>query len=215
MMAEYQRLHTTGRLSSRMTAADKAKLQARLTPFSLQPPEIAAWPATELEIGMGNGMALLERARQQPEKLFIGNEIYLNGLRRLVGALEATDAPLNIRIAPQDVRDVLASLPANSLHRILIPYPDPWHKARHHKRRLIQPAVLESLHTVLQPTGELWVMSDIPDYIDWTLAQVATHGRFACHTHSTTPPPWWVSTKYEQKALRAGRTPTYLMFTRQ
>ncbi len=208
-MTADQQLPTTGRLSSRMTAAAKAKLAQQLQAVQLQPADIQQAQTIELEIGMGNGLALLERARHKPDGLFIGNEIYLNGLRRLATALAAPQAPQNVRVAAQDARALLQALPAGRINRILIPYPDPWPKARHHKRRLVQPAFLALLQPALATTGELWVISDIPDYIDWTLAH---KGDLICTSQATTPPNWWVSTKYEQKALLAGRQPQYVCF---
>ena len=239
-MTEQHRPHTTGRLSTRMTAADQAKLTARLQPYIFHLDNITSSPAVipaqagihdnklcqghsidtykqiEVELGLGNGLALFERAKANPDTLYLGSEIYLNGLRSLVNRLEQTPAVTNVRLAPQDARDLLPALPAHSIHRVCIFYPDPWPKKKHHKRRLIQPELLTAIARILHPEGDFWFVSDIPDYVFYTLTTAYQHGTFhptaTSPSHWATAPDWWVPTKYEQKALREGRFPWYLCF---
>lgn len=208
------RLATTGRLSSRLSATDKAKLTKRLQAFALTEEDWRQFSQTELEIGMGNGLALFERAKAQPERLFVGVELYLNGLRSLVNQLEKNPDVSNVRIVGADVRDVLAALPAQRLDRVVIPYPDPWPKAKHHKRRLVQADLLAALAPCLAEEGELVLITDIVDYALWMLREVYTQRVFMPAVIGpaewATPPAWWVRTKYEQKALQEGRKPWYI-----
>lgn len=205
-------LRSFGRLASRMSGTQREKLMQQVRHFALKPADFQSFAETELEIGMGEGLALFARAKAQPQRLFIGCEVYLNGLAKLVRALHAEPQVTNVRIIPTDMRSELINFPENSLNAILIPYPDPWPKARHHKRRLVQHPVLTELARVLKPEGELWLMTDIPAYAAWVAECVAQEKSFTYVAAHATPPRWWVTTKYEQKAFKEGRTATYLQF---
>ena len=97
-------------------------------------------------------------------------------------------------------------------------YPDPWPKKRHWKRRFVSPENLDRLARVLTPGGLFRFASDIPSYVEWTLAHVLRHPAFAWTAERAddwrTPFPGWPGTRYEAKALAAGRRPTYLEFRR-
>lgn len=224
-------LITTGRLSTRMSAAEAERLLARLHPYL---PTQADWrhPDIELEIGMGNGLALLERAKAASDRLFVGSEMYLNGVQTALNALP----PANVRITHQDARELLATVPDGALSRILVLFPDPWPKAKHHKRRIVQPALLEDAARTLKSGGELWVVTDWPSYAYHGIATLFAHPAFAlagtghaaadCKPsarlddelgphHLATPPPWWVETKYQQKAQTAGRRPWFVHAVRK
>ena len=246
-------LHTTGRLSSRMDDTAVAKLLARVQPHLPQP---ADWnhPDIELEIGMGNGLAMLERAKAAPHRLFVGSEVYLNGLQVALNTISswraqrghltqielshemASDRPRhddisNIRLTNQDARDLLANIPPATLSRILIPFPDPWPKAKHHKRRIVQPELLAACARTLKPNGELWVVTDWPSYAYHAIAVMQSHKAFTmngCDLEAVnckpsarletplgpqllaTAPSWWVPTKYQEKAITAGRGVWYI-----
>lgn len=98
-------------------------------------------------------------------------------------------------------------------------YPDPWPKRRHHKRRFVQQDNLEAVFNALVEGGRFVVASDMADYLDWTLAAIYTHGGFAWPVKKAEdwrlPPHDWPGTRYETKALRSGRRPGYLHFTRR
>lgn len=229
-------LITTGRLSTRLTAADVDRLLARLQPYL---PISGTWthPDIELEIGMGNGLALLKRARAAPESLFVGSELYLNGLQTCLSALRKDGAPpSNVCLTNQDARDLLAMVPDAALSRILVPFPDPWPKAKHHKRRIVQPELLDAAARTLKPGGELWVVTDWPSYAYHSLATLFAHPSFALEgtDHAAAdckpsarledgpgphrlamPPAWWVETKYQHKARTAGRQPWFIKATRR
>ena len=124
----------------------------------------------------------------------------------------------NIRLHAGDARDLMEVLPAASISRAFVLYPDPWPKTRHHKRRFINPENLDALARVLKPGAHLRVASDIPDYIRHSLE--AVHPRDDFEWLAQRPSDWreawedWPGTRYEAKALREGRTPCYLTFRR-
>lgn len=186
------------------------------------PPRLAGLFATpveavELEIGFGGGEHLRARAQAHPARGFIGCEPFVNGMAKLLGAIEG-DALGNIRLHHGDVRDVLAWLPDACLAEIFLLYPDPWPKRRHWKRRLITDATLAALARVLRPGGHLRFASDSADYVHWTLLR-----GLRCRLLEWTaisaddwrrPWPHFSGTRYEEKARREGRTPVYLVFRR-
>jgi tRNA (guanine-N7-)-methyltransferase len=173
--------------------------------------------AIHLEVGFGGGEHLVARARANPRKGFIGCEPFMNGVAKVLAAIDEEDLP-NIRVHHGDARDVIDSLTDASLDRAYVLYPDPWPKARHNKRRFIGPDTLASLARVIRPGGILEVASDIPDYIRWTLAETRRDGHFLWTANSKaeweTAPQDWPGTRYEAKAIREGRTPCYLEFIR-
>lgn len=105
-------------------------------------------------------------------------------------------------------------MPDNSISRAFLMYPDPWPKARHHRRRFVTPEHLLPLARVMRPGAEFRVATDIPDYVRQTLEEVPLAGFDLVREG---PEPWedWISTRYEQKALREGRAPHYVTFRRQ
>ena len=171
-----------------------------------------------LEVGFGGGEHLAAQAAAHPGTGFIGAEPFVNGVANL--AWLARDLT-NVRILHGDARDVLDALPDASLDTVFVLFPDPWPKARHHKRRFISQPNLTQIARVLKPGGRLRVASDIPDYLAWTLIEITRFNRdhdrrFAWKAR--TPADWrvrpadWPPTRYEAKALEAGRAPAYLEF---
>ena len=203
-----------GRTASRMSVADQAKLDARLEAYALKEEDLAWQGPMELEVGMGNGLAMLERAKNAPDRLFIGIEVYRNGLRSLVHRLEKDASIKNVRIVGEDVRPFLEGLPKNAFDRVCVLYPDPWPKKKHHKRRLVQQASLDLFDRVLKQDGELFFATDIPCYAQWIIREVYSHPVWDFEVVSpedwAQEPAWWISTKYEQKAFREGRKPWYM-----
>ena len=182
--------------------------------------ELFSAPATSfrLEIGFGGGEHLVHRLRENPEIGFIGVEPFVNGMAKLLAEMHARPAP-NIRVYDQDAALLLDWLPPALIDHIDILYPDPWPKMRQHKRRFVGPQNLPRLARVLKPGGKLCFASDIADYVNWTLIHVRAHGGFEfCAVDADSwrlPYENWPGTRYEAKALREGRTPAYLRFTRR
>lgn len=166
-----------------------------------------------LEIGFGGGEHLAHQAATFPDVNFIGAEPFRNGVAKLLALIEEK-AIGNIRIHDDDVRYLLERLPPASLAKIFVLYPDPWPKKRHHDRRIIGPETLTKFHTLLEPDGTFLFVSDIADYIEWTLRECGEHGGF--HLVSNSPEPFenWLQTRYEAKARREGRSSRYLRFKR-
>lgn len=170
-----------------------------------------------LEIGFGAGEHLLRLARMHPERDYIGCEPFENGVAALVPRL-AEDELGNVRVHHGDARDLLDLLPAGSLSRCYLLYPDPWPKKKHHRRRFVQPGTLSQLARALGPGAELRLATDIPDYVRHSLERIHRHPDFIwlAEGPSDWRQPWtgWESTRYEVKALREGRRPCYLRFRR-
>jgi tRNA (guanine-N7-)-methyltransferase len=166
---------------------------------------------TWLEIGFGSGEHLAHQAELHPDIQFIGAEPFINGVAKLLALIEEKQLK-NIRVFDGDARYLLDALPDGSISCVFLLYPDPWPKVRHHKRRFVDRDNLERLHRILKPGGRFVVASDIPDYVEWTREALALHGGFISAVDSTEPPRAWISTRYEAKALAAGRISRYLEF---
>lgn len=169
-----------------------------------------------LEIGFGGGEHLVHQCLRNPDIGMIGCEPYINGVAMLLGKIRATGID-NLRVYPWDVRALFDVLPARCIARAFLLYPDPWPKARHHRRRFVTPEYLDPLARVLEPGAILRLATDIPDYVRQALEEVPPAG-FECLTPDPGDwaAPWddWIPTRYEQKALREGRSPHYLTFRR-
>lgn len=169
-----------------------------------------------LEVGFGSGEHLVNQAEHNPEVGFIGAEPYINGVATLLGKLRNSKAR-NIRVHAGDARDLMEVLPPASLDKAFLLYPDPWPKARHHRRRFVTLEHLAPLHAALKAGSEFRIATDIPDYVRQALEEVPKAGfTWLAEDPSDWRKPWsdWLSTRYEQKALREGRTPHYLTFRR-
>lgn len=169
-----------------------------------------------LEVGFGGGEHLVHQAAENPDVGIIGAEPYINGVAMLLGKIRRARVD-NLAVHPGDARDLMDVLPAASIARAFLLYPDPWPKARHHRRRFVTQEHLEPLARVLKPGAIFRVATDIPDYVRQTLEEVPKAGfEWLAEHPSDWRVPWddWISTRYEQKALREGRVPHYLTFQR-
>lgn len=166
-----------------------------------------------LEVGFGGGEHMVHMAARYPEIRLIGCEPFVNGIAMLLGKIREAGVT-NLAIHPADVRDLFDVLPAACIDKVFLNYPDPWPKARHHRRRFVTPDYLLALARVTKPGAEFRVATDIEDYVRQTLEEVPPAG-FDLVSQSDRPWEDWYSTRYEQKALREGRPPHYLTFRRQ
>ena len=170
-----------------------------------------------LEVGFGGGEHMVHQAALNPEVGFIGCEPYINGVAMLLGKVRQAGVT-NLAIHPGDVRDLFDLLPDASIARAFLLYPDPWPKKRHHRRRFVTPDHLDPLARVLQPGAIFRIATDIPDYVRQALEQLTARPDFEWLAQGPDDwrEPWgdWISTRYEQKALREGRVPHYLTFRR-
>ena len=216
-----------GRRQGPALSARQAKLvhellpRLRVAPASLRAPQnLFASPVDDvwLEIGFGGGEHLAWQAAANPGIGFIGCEAYVNGIAKLLTAVEEQDLR-NIRVHGGDARDLVSNLPDGSIGRIFLLFPDPWPKRRHHKRRMIAPLMLGEFHRVLKPGGLLRFASDSRDYVAWTLIHVRAQD--GLEWTANTPEDWrrrpsdWPGTRYEAKAREHGRAPVFLTFRRR
>jgi tRNA (guanine-N7-)-methyltransferase len=170
-----------------------------------------------LEIGFGGGEHLVHQAKANPRVGLLGCEPFVNGVAMCLAKRRAEGVD-NIRIHPGDVRDLLDVLPPASIARAFLLYPDPWPKAKHHRRRAVTPEYLAPLARAMAPGAALRIATDIPDYVRQALEEVPRHGfRWTAARPADWREPWadWAPTRYERKALREGRRPHYLTFERR
>jgi tRNA (guanine-N7-)-methyltransferase len=190
----------------------------------LDPHALFARPVDDvwLEIGFGGGEHLAAQATAHPQVGLIGCEVFETGIATLLREVEMR-ALDNVRIWPEDARRLLAHLPDASLARIFLLFPDPWPKVRHAQRRFVCRENLDALARVLRDGGELRIASDDAGYIAWSLMHLRRQPDFAWTARR--PQHWqarpagaqdpWPETRYEAKALAAGRKPAYLRLHRR
>lgn len=166
--------------------------------FGADPEEV--W----LEVGFGGGEHLAGQASKHPQVHAIGAEPFVEGVAKLLAQIDQ-NALSNVRIHPGDVRDVVDRLPERSIDRVFILFPDPWPKTRHRKRRLVQPAFLESLARILKPGGQVRFATDIADYANSALAAFLADRRFVWNARQAADwrvaPCDHITTRYERKRL--------------
>jgi len=168
-----------------------------------------------LEIGFGMGHATAHIAALMPDTLFIGCEVHEPGvgaLLKLIGALELE----NVRIVQHDAVEVLRhNIAPATLDGVHIFFPDPWHKTRHHKRRLIQPPFVRELAERLKPGGHLHCATDWQPYAEQMLAVLGAEPLLANTAMEYAPrPAYRPLTKFEQRGLRLGHGVSDLVFRR-
>lgn len=169
------------------------------------------------EIGFGSGEHLAWRADLLPDHGFIGAEPYLNGVAAALGHVR--DRRLaNVRLHHGDALDVLERLPDASLSFVYLLHPDPWPKARHAKRRMVNPGPLDLISAKLKPGGELRLGTDDPVYCRWATMVMGGRRDFEWLAESARDflvrPSGWPETRYEAKARREGREIWYFRYRR-
>ena len=170
-----------------------------------------------LEIGFGAGEHLAWQAAANPEIGMLGAEPFLNGVARLLSTIKEGEIT-NIRILPDDVRPLLARLGDASLGRVFILFPDPWPKLRHHKRRIVNPDMLDELARVMTDGTELRLATDDQSYLVWMLRCLEAHPGFTWMAERAddwrTRPEDWPDTRYEGKNRSGGPGATFLRYRR-
>ena len=223
------RLRSFGRRrTKRLQGKRKECLETALPDFLIPQEGERSWdlralfpapPATLcMEIGFGGGEHLAAQAMAHPEAGYIGCEPFLDGVAKLLAIIQQQQLT-NIRLWPEDVRLLLERLPDATLDKVFILFPDPWPKLRHHKRRLINAALLDMLARTLKPGGELLLATDHAGYAEWMLQHMLVDERFFWTAREpedfTRPPEGWVETRYQQKAQKEGRAACFLLFKKQ
>ncbi|MDI9409650.1 MAG: tRNA (guanosine(46)-N7)-methyltransferase TrmB [Candidatus Pacebacteria bacterium] len=223
-----------GRRISRPLRVGQARLQAEFLPrlrlacppgavaesldprslFPLLPADSPIW----LEIGFGGGEHLAAQAAAHPKVGMIGCEVFVTGVAKLLHHI-AEGGIENIRIRDEDARPLLALLQPRSLERVFILFPDPWPKKRHHRRRIVNADNLDRLARLMVPGAELRLATDDPLYQAAMLEVFSAHSEFIWLARR--PEDWlvrpadWPETRYERKAIAAGRVPWFFTLIRK
>ncbi len=218
-------LRSFGRIRSRTLKPRQASLMETLLPALRPPVEGPVDPAalmpgareTWLEVGFGGGEHMAAQAAARPEALVLGAEPFLNGVASALRHVDEAGLK-NVRIHDGDARDLMSRLPDGCLDRLFVLFPDPWQKARHHKRRLVSPAFAEEAARLLKPGGRLRLATDWADYADQMLKVLLAEPRFDWPARSAADwreaPADHVRTRYETKRL-GDCEPVWLDFVRR
>jgi len=195
-------------------------LDVTLPRLAYVPGELLHTAQTWVEVGFGGGEHARAQIAAHPEAMLIACEVFEQGLCSMLAALVPeggeADAPLpaNLRIWPNDARTLLRALPEASLDRLFLLFPDPWPKARHAKRRFVHPETNKLVATRLKPGAEWRIATDDPTYQDWIAEVFTPNPDFTAPAPVAVRPGEWPPTRYEAKAVTAGRVAKYWTFCR-
>jgi tRNA (guanine-N7-)-methyltransferase len=174
--------------------------------------------ALKLEIGFGNGDALIEMAAGDPRSLYVGIEVHLPGVGRCLNRIGRQGLE-NVRLISHDAIEVMETmLVPGSLARIMLFFPDPWHKKRHHKRRIVNAHFRDLVHRSLEPGGAVHVATDWEDYAQWIAAEFLGDPRFINQGDAEgfcEKPAYRPRTRFEQRGLALGHGVRDLVFTKK
>jgi tRNA (guanine-N7-)-methyltransferase len=214
------------RREGRLTAGQRRALEQLWPRYGIELPENAdalrSWLQTDqpvtLEIGFGNGDTLAEMASQDPDRRFLGIEVHRPGVGHLLQLIEREGLE-NLRIVSADAVEVLREqIPEASLDTVLVLFPDPWPKKRHHKRRLVQPEFVELVASQMKPGGRFHLATDWEDYAQQMLAVLEASEGFE---NATGPgqfaprPDYRLPTKFERRGQRLGHAVWDLIYRRR
>jgi len=177
--------------------------------------------ALSLEVGFGGGEHARAVVAAHPDTALIACEVFDNGICSMLSRLVPPDheatakLPGNLRLWTDDARTLLRLLPDASLDRLFLLFPDPWPKSRHAKRRFVHPALLPELGRVLAPGAAWRLATDDPTYQAWVTEVMGGQSLFDAPAPAAERPSCWPPTRYEAKALLAGRAPLYWTFVRR
>ena len=167
------------------------------------------------EIGFGNGDALIEMAGNKPDILYIGVEVHTPGVGRCLNNIE-TNKLANVRLISHDAVEVMQHMvPAQSLDNILLFFPDPWHKKRHHKRRIVKQKFRDLAFNLLKPGGNVHFATDWQNYAEYMAQELLSDARFSNRGNSdgyAQRPDYRPQTKFEQRGLKLGHGVWDLVF---
>lgn len=209
--------------SGRMTASQKQAFDRHwqhyglsLTTGMLDSARVFGRDAPQIvEIGFGMGDSLLQMAEATPDSNFIGIEVHPPGVGRLINTAAKNNID-NLRVYMADANDVLADCIAdNSINRLQIYFPDPWHKKKHHKRRLVQPGFVELVMTKLVAGGVFHLATDWQPYAEqtlWLLEECKDLHNLAGRGNYAERPNYRPVTKFEQRGAKLGHGVWDLLF---
>lgn len=206
---EKQEIRTFGRRHGKKLSARQNLLIESVLP-TIKPTKIPANTGLILEIGFGAGEHLREISRQNPKKIVIGAEPFMNGVASLLSAITDEQNSIrseykNIRVFADDVRDFLRNTDSK-FEQIWVLHPDPWPKARHEKRRLLNADFLKLLATHLTAKGEIIIGTDHWEYFDWIENQVKS-----TKLVKNIPDLQTIHTRYQEKNKAGTEAPKYMI----
>ena len=173
--------------------------------------------SAKVEIGIGNGDALIHMAANDRDSLYLGIEVHEPGIGRCLNNIHKLQLS-NLRLIRHDAIEVLEQMiDASSLDRILLFFPDPWHKKRHHKRRIVDQRFRDLIHLALKPGATIHIATDWQDYAESIAQQFLEDERFDNQGNAdghVERPDYRPQTRFEQRGLRLGHGVWDLMFTK-
>ncbi len=227
----YKKRSLFGRRQVRALKNESARVMQEILPHYTIPPALLTeqqdqdisnyfpLPCKEhwLEIGFGYGEHVAGLLRQNPDTGYLAAEPFINGMSAFLKDNQdnLTD---RVRLLMDDGMIIAKSLAANSLDGMYILNPDPWHKKRHHKRRIICTENLNVFAEILKPNGTLIMSTDVEDLAEWMCTQTTNHPAFEWTAHKKedwySKPKDWVTTRYEEKGAKGAKKMVYLIFKR-
>lgn len=211
------------RRAGRITPAQKKALERDWPAWGIDYAEAAielprGYDAVKMEIGIGNGDALVAMAADDPQSLYLGVEVHEPGIGRCLNGIRERRLE-NVRLIRHDAVEVLRHMIAPaSLDRVLLFFPDPWHKKRHHKRRIVNAEFRDLLYKVLEPGGVLHAATDWQDYAEWIAQQFLGDDRFenlGDENGYAQCPDYRPPTRFEERGRRLGHGVWDLLFAKR
>ena len=193
-------------------------LDVTLPRLAFNPGDSSGFSKIWLEVGFGGGEHARALIAAHPDVLLVACEVFEQGLCSMLAALvpEGGEAgaplPGNLRIWPEDARVLLRAMPQASLNRAFLMFPDPWPKARHAKRRFVHPETVKLLASRMKPGAEWRIATDDPTYQAWVEEVMGAQDLFG---GGRVKPEGWPPTRYQAKALAAGRVPFFWIYRRK
>lgn len=208
-----------GRLTPSQRSAIERYWPAYGYRFQQGMPELpTGFAALKMEIGIGNGDALIHMASGDPDSLYLGVEVHEPGIGRCLNQIHQQQLA-NVRLVMHDAIEVLEQMiEPGTLDRLLLFFPDPWHKKRHHKRRIVNARFRELVHRALKPGGTIHIATDWQDYAEWIAGQFLGDARFRnCGDAEgyAERPGYRPLTRFEQRGLRLGHGVWDLLFVKK
>lgn len=213
-LAQPRRVRSYVRRERPLKAAAVAAYERLWPRFGLAEPawaELGEGRRIVLDIGFGDGEALLTMAASDPGRDYIGIEMYRTGIVKVMRALESQGLT-NVRLIEGDAQAIIAAIGNARIEAVLIFFPDPWPKARHHKRRLVRGAFLGEIARVLKPGGVLHFASDWAPYAEEVASLVSHHPAFVLKDEGRAGRP---VTKFERRGHQVGQDAHDLRFQRR
>jgi tRNA (guanine-N7-)-methyltransferase len=210
------------RIGRRLTKSRKCDLTDHLPELSVHLVEDASlnpqslftkhMSSIEFEIGFGTGEHLIARALDNQDTGFIGSEPYINGVAKAVQL--AVESQLNnLKVYPDDAQHLINCFIDHSIDKVVLLFPDPWPKKRHHVRRIVQDAFLNKLKRILKHNGKLIIATDHVEYACWIQEKIKQNGQYVLLNQDIRLfPPNWHKSKYHTKAENNGLAPFYFEF---